>query len=324
MKIIAFDVMGNDNGVEPAILASIEFIKSNLDYKIILIGDREEITVYLKELERIEILDTKNIANKDAGALFGRNEDNSLTIGMKLLKEEKVDVFLSSGPSAVLLTNATLILKRINGIKRPAFMPVFPTRIKDKKFIMLDVGANVKTTSEMLMQWANIGNIFSKIILGVDKPKVALLNIGVEDSKGNDFHKEANEYLKSSNIDYYGFIEPNKLLDGPVDVVVSDGYGGNLVLKTMEGTAITLFKAIKEEVTKNWYRKIIALFLKKILLDIKENFDYRNVGSAWIIGVNGLVVKAHGSADKKSYLGAFSQISIALENNMLEKIKEEL
>ena len=177
----------------------------------------------------------------------------------------------------------------------------------------------------MLEQWASLGSIFSENVLSVNKPRVGIVNIGTEDKKGNEFQIEANKIFKNrTDINYIGFIEPRDLLYSTVDVAVIDGYGGNLVLKTMEGTILALLKLIKEEMMSKTKYKIGGLFVKGAFQNIKENLDYRNVGAAWVIGLNGLAIKTHGSSDKKSYLGAFSQVSTALEKNAIEKIKKGL
>lgn len=325
MKIIAFDVMGNDNGVEASVKATIEFLNKNKDYKVILVGDENEIVKYVDESDGFEILNVKNKLDYSKGARAARDEDNSMSVSLKLVRDGKADAVISSGDSGIYLSMATLLLKRLNGIKRPAFMPVFPTIKKGKRFVMLDVGANLISTSEMMVQWGMMGNVFSKNILGVKKPKIGVVNIGTEDKKGKDFHIEANEKLKKNKkINYVGFIEPRDLLNGVVDVAITDGYAGNMILKTMEGTVLSLLKLIKGEITSKFKYKIGGLLAKGAFSNVKETLDYRNVGAAWIIGLNGLAIKAHGGSDKQSYLGAFSQIHEALEKNAMSKIKEAI
>lgn len=325
MKKIAFDVMGNDNGIRAGVEAALEFVKKNLDYIFILVGDKNKISKITMETERIKIIDIKKEVDKKVGARAGRSGDNSMAVAINLVKNGKADAVISSGDSGTYLSMATLSLKRMTGIKRPAFMPVFPTIIKGQRFIMMDVGANLITTSEMLEQWANLGSIFSNLVLNIKKPRVGVINIGTEDSKGNDFQIEANKnLLKNKNINYVGFVEPRELLKGVVDVAVVDGYGGNLILKTMEGTIISLLTLIKQEIKSKLKYKIGAKLSRGAFTNVKKSLDYRNVGSAWLFGLNSLAIKAHGGADKKSYLGAFSQIVEALEKNAIEKIKKAL
>lgn len=325
MKTIAFDVMGNDHGVRPAVEATIEFLKYNLDYYFILVGDNSEISKYIKDNERIKIVHVENKIDQDSKSIAMRHVETSMTMAIKLVKDKEADAVLSAGSSAAYLTQLILILKRIEHVKRPAFMPIFPTIKDNKKFLMLDVGANIITTDEMLVQWALMGTIFSRIVLKIEKPTVGLLNIGTEDNKGHDYHRLANQKLiADKRINYQGFFEPRDLLTGNIDVVVADGYGGNLVLKTMEGTVLSLLSLIKMNLNQKLSYKIGALFARKAFLNVKKQLDYRNVGAAWVLGVNGLAMKAHGSSDKQAYLGAFQQLSNALNNDFWNKFKESL
>lgn len=327
-KTIIFDLNGNDNGIEAGILASDKFVRQNPNYKILLVGNKKNILKLINESDSIEIFDSPNGVNKsidDISKIY--KEDNSMNTSLKLLKENKGYAMLSSGDSGSYLISSMMILKRINNVVRPAFMSVIPTIQENKKFILLDEGANLNITSDYLVQWAKLGATFSKTILGVLKPKVGILNIGTEDYKGFDYHKEANEHLKentNNDFDYIGFIESRNLLQGNCDVVVADGYAGNITLKALEGTVLSFSKLIKNKLTKNIWRKIKALTLKSAFKDIKEHLDYRNVGAAWIIGVNGIVIKAHGSSDVKAYLGALNQIKLAIESNALIEFKKAL
>lgn len=322
---IIFDINGNDNGIKAAITASLEFVKNNLNYKIILVGNKKEISKYANESERIEFFDSPTPVIKDNNVIGSYKENNSMNDALKLLKKGEGSAVLSSSDSAKYLSSALMILKRIPGIDRPAFMSVLPTIFKDKKVLLLDEGANLQVKPEYLVQWANVASIFSQEILSIPKPKVAILNIGTESNKGFDHHKEANQILlnSSNSFEYKGFIESRYILEGEVDVVVTDGYAGNIALKSLEGTVLSFSKLMKSTLTKNLYRKMMALSLKKSFKDIKEHLDYRNVGAAWILGINGIVIKAHGSSDKKAYLGALSQIANAIEADALNKMKQK-
>ena len=323
MKSIAFDVMSNDSGIKPAIEAAIKFSEDNINYKIILIGDRKQISKFTKETEKLEIIDVPECVNKDDTIINIRKKKSSMLVAINLVKEGKADAALSSGPSAALITLSTLILKKLPNILRAAFMPIFPTTKLDKKFIMLDVGANLQTTSLNLIQWAYLANIFSQKVLNVEKPKLGIVNIGTESHKGFEWHHEAHEALKKDKtIDYIGFIEPRDLLSGIVDIAISDGYGGNLVLKSMEGAILSMSEMLKKAFRKNIKRKIGGLLSKAAFKEVKENFDYRNVGGAWIIGVNGLAIKAHGSSNKKAFIGALNQVKLAIENDIVTIFKD--
>lgn len=326
-KTIIFDVMGNDNGVKNGVNAAIKFVKQFIDYKIILVGDKKEILKYTSENEKIVIYDSPNTVIKSKDDLLNSHkEDNSMNSSLKLLKEGKGLAILSSGDSGKYLASSMLILKRIPNVSRPAFMSVIPTIKEDKKFILLDEGANLNCNENQLVQWAKIGSVFSKNILHVERPQVSILNIGTEDYKGFDYHQKAHAILKNENneFDYQGFIESRDLLEGKVDVVVADGFSGNITLKALEGTVLSFTKLMKTKIKKNIWRKFCALLLKGAFIDIKEHLDYRNVGAAWILGVNGIVIKAHGSSDEKAYLGALNQIKLAIESDALEKFKRAL
>ena len=325
MKTIAFDIMGNDNGIKGGVEAAITFVEKNLDYTFILVGDKQQINKYTKETERIRIIDNKNEIDKSGGIRSARNSDSSMSVAINLVKTNQADAVISSGESGIYLSMATLQLKRIPGVVRPAFMPIFPTIIKNKRFAFLDAGANLETNAKMLVQWADFGKIFSSKVLKTKNPKVGIINIGTEDTKGHDFHKEAHEILKKNkDINYVGFVEPRELLNGVVDVAVVDGYAGNMVLKSMEGAVLSLLKLIRSEIKSKFIYKIGALFSRGAFRNVKEVLDYRNVGGGWVVGLQGLAIKAHGSSDKKAYLGALNQIKEALENQALQKIKEAI
>lgn len=326
-KTIIFDLLGNDNGIKAGVQAAIKFVKNFIDYKVLLVGDKEEILKFTSENEKIEIFHSPNQVTKNIDNLSNiHKEDNSMNNALRLLKENRGFAVLSSGDSGKYLISSMMILKKISNNVRPAFMSIIPTKDENKKFILLDEGANLNITGDYLVQWAKLGTAFSKNILKVSNPKVGILNIGTEDYKGFEYHQDADKILKETNNDfeYIGFIESRYLLEGKCDVVVADGYAGNITLKALEGTVLSFSKIIKKQLTKNFWRKMFALFLKSSFNDIKEHLDYRNVGAAWIIGVNGIVIKAHGSSDEKAYYGALNQIRLAIESNALEEFKKAL
>ncbi|WP_128008577.1 phosphate acyltransferase PlsX [Mycoplasma sp. ATU-Cv-508] len=325
MRKIAFDVMGNDHGVRPAVEAVVEFVKNNLDYYFYLIGDRKHIDKYVKDNERIKIVDAPLSVSSEANVRQVRRQKTSMQQAIDLVKNGQADGVISPGNSGVYLSSLTLTLKRIPGVKRPAFMPIIPTVNPDQFFVMLDVGANSVATSEMLEQWAKMGAVFAQSILGITDPRVAVLNIGTEATKGTELHQAVHQSLrKMPRLNYVGFVEPRDILNGDVDVVVCDGYGGNLVLKAMEGTALAFKKVLKNEMRTRLSYKIGGLLVKKAFKKVEQKFDYRNVGSAWVIGINGLAVKTHGNSDKQAYLSALNRLARALEENYLTKFKKVL
>lgn len=326
-RTIIFDVMGNDNGVKSACLAAFQFIKENIEYKIILVGDQKEIKKFCSENEQIKIYHSPNTASKSDSNIFDSyKENNSMNDGLNLLKQGRGAAILSSGDSGKYLASSIMIMKRLPNITRPAFMSIIPTIIPNKKFLFLDEGANLNVTEDYLVQWAKLGASFSKSVLKINSPKVSILNIGTEDYKGFEYHQKANEILKNANLkfEYQGYIESRYLLNGNSDVVVADGYAGNLTLKALEGTVLSFSKLLKNNIKKNFWRKMCAFLMKGVFKDVKEQLDYRNVGAAWILGVNGIVIKSHGSSDEKAYLGALYQIKLAIESNALNEFKKAL
>ncbi|WP_025755218.1 phosphate acyltransferase PlsX [Mycoplasmopsis cricetuli] len=318
---IAFDINGNDNGPEAAIEASKEFALSNPDIKIILIGDIKNaknddfpINIEVKKNDKIPT-DPKNFKQT-------LRENTSMNEAIELVKNNEANCILSSGDSGSYIASLTLKIKRISSISRPAFMPV-ANAINGKKFVFLDVGANLEAKPEWLYQWGKMASDFYSVMFNDDKPRITMLNIGTENYKGLEATKQAhNLFLNDPKINYLGFSETRDLFRGNFEVGVIDGYGGNLVLKSYEGAVFTFIDALKASIHKSFKYKIGALLMKNAFKDVMKTLDYRNVGSAWVIGVKCLALKCHGSSDKKSYLSALKQLKEALEKNVIAKIME--
>lgn len=328
MYRIAFDVNGNDNGVSAAVSASVQFLKDNDDYEIILVGDESSINVELKKIEGIpdslRIVNNPNLPSDVKNIHKSLRENTSMNTAIDLVVDGKADAVISSGDSGTYLVCATFKLKRLQGVSRSAFMPLMPT-VVGRKFLLLDVGANIECKSEYLVEWAKIANVYARTLLNIVNPRVSLINIGTEDYKGLEIVKEASQLLKDNKfINYIGYTEPRYLLDGATDVAVIDGYGGNLVLKSLEGAILSFKNLLKDKIMAKPIRKFGYLFLKGAFKDVAETLDYRNVGAAWLIGLNGLSIKCHGNSDTKAYLGALNQIKLVIKNNVLEAIKKEL
>lgn len=328
MYRIAFDVNGNDNGVSAAVSASVQFLKDNDDYEIILVGDESSINVELKKIEGIpdslRIVNNPNLPSDVKNIHKSLRENTSMNTAIDLVVYGKADAVISSGDSGTYLACATFKLKRLQGVSRSAFMPLMPT-VVGRKFLLLDVGANIECKSEYLVEWAKIANVYARTLLNIVNPRVSLINIGTEDYKGLEIVKEASQLLKDNKfINYIGYTEPRYLLDGVADVAVIDGYGGNLVLKSLEGAILSFKNLLKDKIMAKPIRKFGYLFLKGAFKDVAETLDYRNVGAAWLIGLNGLSIKCHGNSDTKAYLGALNQIKLVIKNNVLEAIKKEL
>ncbi len=326
MITISFDVMGNDFGVKSAVMASLLFVQKNPKYKIILVGDKKQINKELKfKHDRIKIIHCPITANIKKGAMVVRDKTTSMYKAIKLVQEKKADIVLSAGSSAGYIAYATLMLKRLPGVTRPAFMPVFPTNKTNKRFVMMDVGATLEVTGELLYQWGKIGSIFAREILKIENPRVSIVNVGIEKGKGLPFHNEAYDLLiNDKEINFIGFSEARSLLTHTTDVAVIDGYAGNMILKSMEGTGLIIGNTLKEELKKNPFRMFGALLTKGAFKKLKSTLDFRTVGAAWVIGVDGIVIKCHGSSDEKAFAGAFGQIKEAMNTNAMDKIRKAI
>ncbi|WP_369085819.1 phosphate acyltransferase PlsX [Metamycoplasma spumans] len=324
-KRIVFDLLNNDGGQLKAIDGAKRFIQENPDYKLILVGQESIIKQRLGNLsEQVEIIDSNNVAHKVISPRDVLRNKSSMLLAFDCLKEGNADAILSSGDSGSYITLASLKVKRLNGVARPAFMPVVPTAEKNKSILLLDAGANIEIKPEYLVSWAKIASQYYWIIFGKKRPTIGQLNIGTEDYKGTEIAREAFTLLKNeenANYEFSGFVEPNTAIKGDIDILLADGYAGNIFLKTLESSFLNFAKLLKGIYTKNLKNKISALLVKKDLKSFKNRFDYRNVGGAYIVGLDKVVVKAHGGSDELAFYNALNQIKIALENNVVEKLQ---
>jgi len=337
---IAFDVMGSDHGSLPAIAAALEVIKEFKNVEICLVGDEKQINGNLQILlknkplsSRITILATTQVITMNDGPLAGiRMTDSSMNQAIQLVKNKKADGILTSGSTAAYLGACHFLLGEIKGIKRPAFMPIMPTLIKDRQVVLLDVGANIENTVDELINFALMGHIYCQTIQNISRPKIGLLNIGIEESKGPEVTKSTYAKLKQltqknekfSFLNFHGNIEPRNVLSGDVDIIICDGYSGNIVLKSVEGMASLLFTLIKNGYKKNLWTKFLGLMSIGIFKNIKKTFDYKNTGGAQLIGINGITFKAHGSSDKKSYYSTLKLLIRAIEQDVTNKIAKQI
>lgn len=323
MKIVV-DAMGGDNAPAAIVEGCVDAV-NEYGVNIMLTGDLDAVSNELKKHEyakdKIEVIHTTEIIsnNEHPAMAVRRKKDSSMVVGLRLLKEGKGDAFISAGSTGALLTGATLITGRIKGIKRPALAPLMPG--KNGAFMIIDVGANVDCKPENLLQFAVMGSIYFKNLMHMDNPKVGLVNNGAEEEKGNDLTKAAHQLLKGADINFTGNIEPRYVPDGDTQVVVCDGFVGNAILKTFEGSASLIFDTLKRELTSSNLSKLGALMLKPAFKRIKKKFDYTEYGGAPFLGVNGAVIKAHGSSDAKAVKNAIRQAKLFVENGVVEKIK---
>jgi len=328
MKIIV-DAMGGDNAPQAPVRGALQAVKE-LDVEVVLVGRGEEILTVLHNdgiadlpagveishaSEVIEMCDNPATAFKD-------KKDSSMTVGLNLLKEGAGDAFVSAGSTGALLAGATLLTKRIKGIRRAAMAPVIPTGSGGA--VLIDCGATAECTPEFLLQFAFMGSYYAEHVLDRPEPKVGLLNIGAEPSKGTDLQREAYALLKKADeagrINFVGNVEAREAVEGGVDVIVSDGYSGNIFLKTMEGTALFLGREIKKMFMKNIKTKLAAVLVSKELKAFKKLMDAGEVGGTALMGISKPVIKAHGSSDERAIKNAIRQAVEFKKSGIIEDI----
>lgn len=324
MKFVV-DMMGGDNGLEATIPALESFIKNHNDVEYFLVGDEDKL-VNFKSVNNVHVVASKTVLAMDVDPLTALKEkDSSLMVAIKTFLENSCDALISAGSTGALLSASIFKIKRLPNITRPCLITSFPTIKTNKKFVVCDLGANASNTKEELNQFAIMGSLYYSIIYGEKNPKVCLLNNGTEEEKGNDLTKEAHTLLKNNkSINFVGNIEARDPLYGNIDVLVTDGFTGNIFLKSVEGTAKAMSSMIKEAFKRNIFSMIGYLFSKKGIDGIKNKMDYKNVGGALLLGVNGIVIKAHGSSDPRSFTSALDNAYKLAKVDIVNRIKKEL
>lgn len=327
MPKIAIDVMSGDNAPAEIIKGCIEASKQT-KHHLVLVGDetivRQELNKYTYPSEQITIVDAKEIITMEDVPVqaIRQKKNSSMVVGLNLVKSKQADALVSAGNTGALLAGGTLIVGRIKGIERPALATPIPT---DKGYsLLVDCGANADAKPSYLMQFAHMGTIYMKYVMGIESPSVGLINIGTEEEKGNTIAKETHALLKQSNLNFIGNIEAREIPAGKSDILVCDGFVGNIVLKHMEGFGMWIFKLLKDEFTKTWIRKIGAMLLKPALKSLKNRFDYSEQGGAPLLGLNRLVVKTHGNAKAKEIQYTILQAIKFVEQEVVEKISENI
>ncbi len=324
---IALDIMSGDNGPIPALSGAVQALEKLPDLKINLIGNEKDIELYLQKadsaiLDRIKITHTDQYIKMDEDILTAiRNKkDSSMRLAINSVKNQEADACVSAGNTGALMSLSKIILKTISGIDRPAICTSLPTK---KNFMqVLDLGANIECNAQNLFQFAVMGASVVQSLEISSNPRVGLLNIGSEDFKGKDEIKLAADMLNDSNINYIGFVEGNGMFSGDYDVIVTDGFTGNVALKSIEGVAGMIKHFIKSEFKKNIYNKFSALLSFPVMAGVKKKMDPRVYNGASFLGLNGIVVKSHGSADGFSYSNAIQTAYYESKNNLLDNIKE--
>lgn len=319
---IAVDVLGGDYAPN-AIIEGVEVAaKEFLDDTFIIIGQNEKMIPSLSNVE-FQLASEKIEADDEPVKAVRIKKDSSIVIGCKSLKETKADAFISAGNTGALMAAGLFYTKRLKGVERPALAPIFPT-LCGKGVLVLDVGANAEAKPEHLHQYACMGSVYAEKVLGYCNPRVGLLNIGTEPGKGTELTKSTYLLLDNeSTINFVGNIEARELFYSPCDVLVCDGFSGNLLLKTTEGVAKAIFDQLKKEFTKNLFTKLAAAILKPGLVRFKNSMDYKEHGGAPLLGLASPVIKAHGSSDARAIYNAVRQARTFVEQNVIQKIEQE-
>ncbi len=328
---IAIDVHGGDNGISTTIPACLQALKELKGVSLILAGNQNEIQNsldkhpdYLTHKDSIKIHHASQQVAMDEDLMSSmRKRDSSMRVSASLVKSAQAQAFVSAGNSGALMAISKAVLKTIDGIERPAMFSKLPTLCGGHTH-MLDLGANLDSDSSTLYNFALMGSIAVKYTSDISNPRVGLLNIGSEEIKGKQIIKDTAQLLKNSHLNYTGFIEADTLYTNPVDVVVCDGFDGNLVLKASEGTAKLVSTYLKRSFTHNLYHKISALVARPALKLFKKSLDPKTYNGASLLGLKGIVIKSHGGADSTAFFYAIKEAYLEANGNIIEKITQTI
>lgn len=325
---VAVDCMGGDHGPAVTVPAALAFLRSTPDARVILVGlpeVLEECRPKVQEFgERVRLQPASEVVAMDEppGNAMRNKKDSSMRVAINLVKEGQADAAVSAGNTGALMAISRFVLKTLPSIDRPAIATILPT-LKGHAYV-LDLGGNVDCSPEHLRQFGIMGAMLVSAVEQVERPLVGLLNIGEEDIKGNDTVKQAFGLLKDSGLNFYGNVEGDDIYKGTTDVVVCDGFVGNVALKTSEGLAQMLATFLREEFSRNWLTKLMALIALPALGSFKRRVDHRRYNGAPLLGLRGVVVKSHGSADAFAFEQAIARAAGAARNHLIERITERL
>lgn len=335
MICVSIDAMGGDHGPNVTVPAALDALNEYPSLQLILVGDQEAISHEVKryshsyDQSRLKIHHASEMVKMDDSPVVAlrSKKDSSMRKAIDLVKSNEAQAMVSAGNTGALMVIAKFVLKTLSGIDRPAIiypLPVKSTGDKMGRMRMLDLGANVDCEGEHLFQFAVMGSILVQAVENIERPRVGLLNIGSEAIKGSEAVKDAAEKLSQSNLNYIGFVEGTDLYDGLADVVVCDGFVGNVALKTSEGVAKMLVEYLRREFSRNLYTKMIALLALPILRAIRSRFDTSQYNGASLLGLNGTVIKSHGNAQRNSYKRAIIEAMTQAQQNVPEKIRSQV
>ncbi len=326
---VSLDAMGGDFGVAVVAKAAVDYLEEHQNISLILVGDQDVIGAELNKLnvqpdERLKILHASQQVEMDEppSQVLRNKKDSSMRVAINLVKEGIADAAVSAGNTGALMATARYVLKTLPGIDRPAITSVMPS-IQGKTY-MLDLGANVGCSSQHLLQFAVMGSVLANAVDEIKRPKVGLLNVGEEEIKGNEQVKEAHEVLRQSSLNYIGYVEGDDIFCGDVEVVVCDGFVGNVSLKTSEGVAKIVAHYAKEEFTRNIFTKLCGFFALPVLKAFKKRIDPRRYNGASLLGLRGVVIKSHGGADAYSFQHAIEIAHIEASQQVPKKIESKI
>lgn len=334
MKKIVLDGFGGDNAPKEIVIGAIDAVKKFDDIIVVIVGRENEIKQILSENgytgDRIEVVNAEDIIsnNESPTIAIRQKKDSSLVVALDYINDHtdsKIAGFVSAGSTGAVLTGALLKLGRLQGIKRPALAPPLPN-LKGGKTLLIDCGANMDSKPEFLCQFALMGSIYMKKMFGVENPKVGLLNVGVEDKKGNELCHEAFAMLKEmKSINFVGNMEARDLTSGDYDVVVTDGFAGNVALKSSEGIGVYILKTLKKEIMRGGLRtKLGYLLLKKAMKNMMKEIDFNAIGGSPFLGCKKVVIKSHGSSDRVSIVGSIGLCRKIYDAGFVEELEKEL
>lgn len=321
---LAIDAMGGDNAPEEIVKGALAAAGRHPDMQLLLVGDETAIKAHLgsEVPSNIEIVHASEViaADDEPVKAVRRKKDASLPVAARMVKEGRADGFVSAGNTGALMAAGLLLIGRIEGVERPALASVWPT-FDGKGVLVLDVGANMDADAANLLQYAMMGNLYAKHVLSIEQPRIGLLSVGTEPGKGNKLSKDAYPLFETGNFNFVGNVESREILNGVCDVVICDGFVGNVMLKLIEGVGLGMFDALKDVFMAGTVSKLAALALKPGLKEFKKKFDYAEYGGAPLLGVNGVCIKAHGSSNARAFEMAINQAHQFLLHGVLDQIR---
>lgn len=331
---IALDAMGGDNAPAEIVSGAVRFARAHPAHEVVLVGDAERVRVHLSQHPPVPVNVTVRHASQvvemdeDAGAAIRRKKDSSLRVGLQLVRDGEASAFVSAGHSGAVMAGALLVLGRLPGVERPAIAALFPslrTSRRAGRCLLLDAGANVECRPGQLGQWAVMGEAYVRTVLGVERPRVAILANGEEASKGTALTRAASELLRGSPLDFIGYAEGKDIFSGKADVVVTDGFTGNIVLKTAEGTALGVVGLIKHAIERSPLpERVGAMLMKPTLLGLRKVVDWAEYGGAPLLGVNGVGIVAHGRSDAHAIFNALRAAQTTVEAHLQAELGQAI